>query len=121
MDLSDYVPTQDLARAATIPARWCTDPDFLRLEREKIFACTWQPVGYATSVAQPGDYFACEIMGEPIVIARAKDGQLRAFSNVCRHRASLIVEGKGHGPSLRCPYHNWTYSLEGRRLSQPGL
>jgi choline monooxygenase len=119
MDLSDYVPTQDLARAATIPARWGTDPDFLSLEREKIFARTWQPVGYTTSVAQPGDYFACEIMGEPVVIAHAKDGQLRAFSNVCRHRASLIVEGKGHGPSLRCPYHNWTYSLEGRLLSQP--
>ena len=74
MDLSDYVPTQDLARAATIPARWCTDPDFLSLEREKIFACTWQPVGYTNSVLQPGDYFACEIMGEPTAVARAKDG-----------------------------------------------
>lgn len=119
MDLSDYVPTHDLARAATIPARWCKDPGFLDLERERIFAHTWQPVGYVSTVAEPGDYFACEIVGEPIVMARSKEGRLRAFSNVCRHRASLIVDGKGHGPSLRCPYHNWTYSLEGNLLSQP--
>ncbi len=119
MDLSDYTPTTSLARAATIPARWCTDPAFLPLESERIFARTWQPVGYTRDLAKPGDYFACEVTGEPVVVTRAKDGRLHAFSNVCRHRASVIAEGKGSGPSLRCPYHNWTYSLEGKLLSQP--
>jgi len=119
MNLDDYCPTVDLSRAATLPARWYIDPEFLPLERRQIFGRTWQAVGHARDVANPGDYFACEIAGEPVVVARAKDGELRAFSNVCRHRASLIAEGKGSGPSLRCPYHNWTYSLEGRLLSQP--
>jgi choline monooxygenase len=118
MDLSDYQPS-DLARAATIPARWYTDPAFLTLEQERIFARTWQPGGYISSVANPGDYFACEIQGEPIVVARAKDGILRAFSNVCRHRASLIVEGSGSANVLRCPYHAWTYELNGKLLGTP--
>lgn len=118
-NLNDYSPTADLSRAATIPARWCVDPGFLELERERIFARTWQPAGYLGDVAEPGQYFACEIAGEPIVVARAKDGELRAFSNVCRHRAAVIIDGKGRGPSLRCPYHNWTYSLTGQLLSQP--
>src|SRR5258708_2118602 len=118
MDLSDYQPS-DLARAATIPARWYTDPAFLKLEQERIFARTWQPAGYISSVANPGDYFACEIQGEPIVVARAKDGILRAFSNVCRHRASLIAEGSGSAGVLRCPYHAWTYELNGKLLATP--
>jgi phenylpropionate dioxygenase-like ring-hydroxylating dioxygenase large terminal subunit len=108
-----------VARAATIPAQWYTDPAFLDLEREKIFWRTWQPVGHVSAVAQPGDYFACEVVGEPLVVARGKDGVLRAFSNVCRHRASLIVDGKGHGTNLRCPYHSWTYGLDGRLLGAP--
>lgn len=119
MNLSDYLPTTNLARAATIPARWCVDPAFLPLESERIFGRTWQPVGYTRDVAEPGDYFSAEVTGEPVVVARTRDGRLQAFSNVCRHRASIVVNGKGHGPSLRCPYHNWTYSLDGQLLSQP--
>ena len=115
----DYQPTKDLSRAATIPARWYTDPKFLEYEREQVFARTWQVAGYTRDVQAPGDYFACDIVGEPVVVTRTKAGELRAFSNVCRHRASLIAEGKGHGPSLRCPYHSWTYGLDGRLLSQP--
>ena len=80
MDLSDYQATQDLARAATIPARWYTNPEFLKLEQELVFARTWQQVGYASTVAKPGDYFACDVQGEPIVVARAKDGIVRAFT-----------------------------------------
>ena len=119
MNLSDYTPTVDLARASTLPARWCVDPAFLPIESERVFGRTWQPVGYTPDVGKPGQYFSCEVTGEPIVVARTRDGRLSAFSNVCRHRASLIVEGKGSGPSLRCPYHNWTYGLDGQLLSQP--
>jgi len=91
----------------------------LELEREKIFGRTWQPVGLAKTVAEPGTYFACEIAGEPVVVARARDGILRAFSNVCRHRASIIADGCGKAATLRCPYHNWTYGLDGRLLACP--
>ena len=119
MNLADYQPIADLSRAATLPARWYTDPGFLDLEREKVFWRTWQPVGHASTVEEPGAYFACEVLGEPLVVARDKEGELRAFSNVCRHRASLIVDGQGRGSSLRCPYHGWTYSLDGRLLGQP--
>ncbi|MBI3698024.1 MAG: Rieske 2Fe-2S domain-containing protein [Acidobacteria bacterium] len=119
MDLADYQPNLDVSRAATLPARWYTDPRFLDLERGKVFGRTWQAVGHAATVEEPGAYFGCEVLGEPLVVARDEEGQLRAFSNVCRHRASLIVTGQGRGSSLRCPYHGWTYSLDGRLLGQP--
>lgn len=91
----------------------------LDLERAKIFAGTWQPVGLASKISDPGTYFSCEIAGEPVVVARAKDGILRAFSNVCRHRASIIADGEGKAATLRCPYHNWTYALDGRLIACP--
>ena len=119
MDLSDYTFTPDLSRASTIPARWYIDPAFLEAERRAVFGRTWQAVGHASSVAAPGSYLACEIAGEPVLVARGKDGALRAFSNVCRHRGSLLAEGEGRASVLRCPYHAWTYSLEGSLLGQP--
>ena len=119
VDLQDYHRTGDLSRAGTIPARWYIDPTFLELEKASVFGATWQAVGRVNSVAAPGDYFACEVAGEPVVVARGKDGGLRAFSNVCRHRASIIAEGTGHASSLRCPYHGWSYSLDGKLLGQP--
>lgn len=119
MDLSDYQATTDLSRAATIPARWYLDAQFLDAERRKVFASTWQPVGQTRDVAEPGEYFACDIVGEPVVVVRGKDGVLRAFSNVCRHRASTVATGRGKAPSLRCPYHGWTYGLDGRLIGQP--
>ena len=115
---SDYSPT-DLAHARTIPSRWYLDPQMLVNESAKVFGRTWQPVGLASHVAEPGSYFACDIAGEPIVVSRDKSGKLHAFSNVCRHRASIIAEGQGKAATLRCPYHNWTYALDGRLLACP--
>jgi choline monooxygenase len=114
----DYIPA-DLARATTIPSRWYLDPPFLDLERERVFARTWQPVAFAKTVAEPGTFAAAEIAGEPVVVARARDGVLRAFSNVCRHRASIIASGSGKSATLRCPYHGWTYALDGKLLACP--
>jgi choline monooxygenase len=109
----------DLSRARTIPARWYTDPAVLEREKENIFWRTWQPVGYADKVARAGEYLACEVAGEPLAVVRGSDGVLRAFSNVCRHRASTILEGHGCAKSLRCPYHGWTYGLDGKLLVAP--
>jgi choline monooxygenase len=119
MDLSDYTPQPDLSRATTLPARWYIDPAFLGLETERIFRRTWQPVGYVNQVSKPGDYFACDIAGEPLLIIRDAEGRLRALSNVCRHRASTIATSHGNCGTLRCPYHGWTYGLDGRLLGQP--
>ncbi len=117
--MSDFQFIPDLARASTVPARWYTDPAMLDLERRNIFGRTWQAVGLSAAVAQPGSYLAAEITGEPVLVTRAKDGRLRAFSNVCRHRASVVAEGAGSCQSLRCPYHGWTYALDGRLLGAP--
>ena len=119
MDLSDYAAEPDLSRATTLPARWYVDPAFLDLEKEKIFWRTWQLVGFTHQVAKPGDFFACEIAGEPIVVVRDLAGTLHALSNVCRHRASTIASFQGNCTTLRCPYHGWTYGLDGKLLGQP--
>ena len=119
LDLSDYTPTSDLSRATTLPARWYTEPRFLELEKEKIFWKTWQPVGRTDMVARPGDFFTCEVTGEKLVVTRGLDNQLRAFFNVCPHRAGPVAVGKGNRRSLQCRYHGWTYDLNGRLLNAP--
>jgi len=119
MDLSDYQFNPDLARASTIPSRWYTDPAMLDAENLRIFGRTWQCAGQADWVAAPGSYFGCEVAGEPVLVARAKDGLLRAFSNVCRHRGALLASEPRSAGVIRCPYHAWTYSLDGRLSSQP--
>src|SRR5438094_706297 len=120
MDLSDFIFQPELARASTIPARWYTDPAMLEAERRSVFGRTWQAVGHADWVADPGSYFGCEIAGEPVLVARGADRRLRAFSNVCRHRGALLAEARPcQGPVVRCPYHGWTYALDGSLFSQP--
>jgi choline monooxygenase len=119
MDLSDYTYTDDLSRAATLPARWYIDPAFLQAEKESIFYRTWQPIGRLDMVQRVGDFFTCEVLGEPLVATRDKDNQLRAFYNVCRHRAGPVASGKGNRKSLQCKYHGWTYGLNGRLLTTP--
>ncbi|HVR44503.1 MAG TPA: SRPBCC family protein [Thermoanaerobaculia bacterium] len=106
-----------LERAATIPADWYLDPSWLRLESERVFARTWQFAGTAEQVAEPGMYFTAEVAGEPVVIARGKDGEIRALSNVCRHRAGPVASGCGRRMSFQCGYHGWSYGLDGRLLA----
>ncbi|MBI3210255.1 MAG: Rieske 2Fe-2S domain-containing protein [Candidatus Solibacter usitatus] len=109
----------NLARASTIPSQWYTDPSFLNAEKEGVFWRTWQPLCHRAQVANVGDYCAGEIAGEPVAVVRGHDGILRAFSNVCRHRASVILSEHGNAKSLRCPYHAWTYALDGNLLNAP--
>jgi len=118
-NLSDYRPTENLARAETMPARWYTEPEFLALEAEKIFYKTWQPVGRLEDVMRVGDYFSCEVLDQPLVIVRNREGDLRAFYNVCPHRAAVVAQGRGNRNSLQCKYHGWTYDLDGKLLRAP--
>lgn len=109
----------ELARASTLPARVYTDPAIYERERERIFARTWQPVGRTEQLRAPGDYFTTELCGEPIVVLRDKAQGLRAFYNVCRHRAGPVAAGCGRRMSLTCAYHGWTYGLDGSLLTTP--
>ena len=103
----------------TLPWDWYSDPAVLRLERERVFRRTWQYAGRADQVAEPGSYFTCDAGGVPVVVVRDKSGALRAFLNVCRHRGSLVCEGEGRRETLQCPYHAWTYDLDGSLRAAP--
>jgi choline monooxygenase len=102
----------------TLPYGWYTDPEILRLEQERIFASAWQYVGHTGQLARPG-YFATRVGRTPVVVTRDRDGVLRAFVNVCRHRGQVVAEGEGRRETLQCPYHAWTYGLDGRLRSAP--
>jgi choline monooxygenase len=112
--LSSYDESAPLSEAFTIPASWYTDARIGALENENVFARTWQPVARIGQLESPGDYVTAVVAGEPIVVVRGSDAKLRAFFNVCRHHAMIVMnEPCGRAQHLRCPYHGWTYSLEG--------
>ena len=112
--LSLYDPTAPLERASTIPAPWYRDPRIEDLERNSVFRAAWQVVGRLDQVRERGQFFTADVAGEPIVVVRGDDGQLRAFYNVCRHHAAAVVpEAQGCAKQFRCPYHGWTYGIDG--------
>ncbi|HET7434402.1 MAG TPA: SRPBCC family protein [Thermoanaerobaculia bacterium] len=108
-----------LSHAATLPSRFYLDADVLRDENRHVFGKTWQLAGRAEQVREPGQYFTTNIAGEPLLVVRGTDGELRAMSNVCRHRAGPVARGEGKRPVLQCRYHGWTYATDGRLLTQP--
>jgi choline monooxygenase len=103
----------------TLPWSWYTDPAVLELERERIFRRSWQYVGHAGEVSEPGSFAAGWVGDVPVVVVRDKEDELRAFLNVCRHRGSIVCEGSGRRETLQCPYHAWTYGLDGRLITAP--
>jgi choline monooxygenase len=116
-----YDANAPLERASTIPAPWYTDPRVLELERRTVFRRAWQYAGRVNQIRAAGDYISCELPGgEPVVVVRGHDDVLRGFFNVCRHHAAAIVTGaQGAAHQFRCPYHGWTYSLEGELKGTP--
>jgi choline monooxygenase len=118
--LGIYDTKAPLETAWTIPAPWYVDPRVADLELRTVFSKTWQMVGRTDQLAKPGQFLTAELAGEPILVVRGEDGVLRAFFNVCRHHAAAVeprAEGTTH--LLRCPYHGWTYSLEGQLKGTP--
>ena len=117
----DVVPElrEQLERGLTLPAGWYSDPDVYRLEQERIFRRGWQYGGTAASVAEPGSFFTCRAGDIPILVVRGKDGELRGFVNVCRHRGHEVASGCGKRETLQCPYHAWTYDLDGSLRAAP--
>jgi choline monooxygenase len=119
MSIADYSFDPRLARATTLPKSWYIDAEVLQIEKRRVFSRTWQLVGRAEQVAKPGDYFTTSIADEPVLVARGQDETLRAFSNVCRHRAGPVAAGSGARRVFQCGYHGWSYSLDGRLLGTP--
>jgi choline monooxygenase len=99
--------------------QWYTDAAIFERERTQIFGRTWQWVGRLDQVSTPGMYFTCEVAGEPLVVVRGTDGELRALSNVCRHKAAPVAQGCGTARRFQCGYHGWTYGLDGALLGTP--
>jgi choline monooxygenase len=118
--LSLFDATLPLEKARSIPACWYTDADIYAAERRRVFGTTWLAAGRVEQVAGPGSFFTTEIAGEPILVLRDGKGTLRAFYNVCRHRAARVMtECAGVATRLRCPYHGWTYDLAGQLRGTP--
>jgi choline monooxygenase len=112
--LASYNDKAPLAEAHTIPAAWYTDARVAALEQQNVFGRAWQAVARTDQVEKPGQYVTATVAGEPVVVVRGSDNQLRAFFNVCRHHAmTVMTEPCGTAQHLRCPYHGWTYNLEG--------
>ena len=118
--------------AQTLASHFYTDPAILQIEKTRIFQRTWQLVGTLSqscgevngmkrTIADPESFFTADVAGEPIIVVRDNRGELRAFSNVCRHRAGPIALGSGCKNVLRCQYHGWTYSLDGRLIGTPDV
>ncbi len=103
-----------------LAGRYYVEPQLYEAERQAIFRRCWQMLGPVSQVAAPGQYLAVEIAGWKVFVIRGRDGALRAFHNVCRHRgARLFEEGSGECAVLRCPYHHWTYDEGGNLRSAP--
>jgi nitrite reductase/ring-hydroxylating ferredoxin subunit len=103
----------------TLPWSWYSDPEVAALERERIFHRAWQYVGHLGELQGPGSYFATQAGGVPVVVTLDRDGELRGFLNVCRHRGTVVASGAHKRGTLQCPYHAWTYDLDGGLRAAP--
>lgn len=108
-------------KANTLPPLCYTDQAFYEFEKEALFNHEWLCVGRESWVEKSGDYFSTSIIGEPLLIARNAQGQVKAMSAVCQHRAMLVAEGQGNTRAFLCPYHHWAYSLDGELIGAPAM
>jgi len=124
LDAADLAATgRAFGQARTLPGAAYAAEAVFRLEQRELFSRTWLCVGRAADIPEPGDWFAVEVAGEPVIVARTATGQVHAFYNVCRHRGSrLLDEPRGRGlKRVLCPYHAWSYELDGSLAQAPGM
>jgi phenylpropionate dioxygenase-like ring-hydroxylating dioxygenase large terminal subunit len=107
--------------ACSLPPWTYHDPGFFEAETAAVFRQSWQLVCHLSDIPKPGDWYSLEFLGEPLLTVRGEDGAVRSFHNVCRHRASRLLDGaRGNcGARITCPYHHWTYALDGHLLALP--
>ena len=107
------------SQARSLPAGFYVSEAFLEIEKEEIFRKEWICLGRVDEVSKRGDYFATQLLDEPLIVVCGQDDKVRVLSNVCRHRSSVIAEGKGNAKNFVCPYHAWTYATDGQLLRAP--
>jgi phenylpropionate dioxygenase-like ring-hydroxylating dioxygenase large terminal subunit len=109
--------------AKSLPQRYFISPEVFAQEQEKIFSRQWVLVGHQSAIAHPRDYFISEVANESLIVVRDKRGEIRGFYNVCRHRGSRLIESRNGqlSAAIQCPYHAWTYALDGRLLGAPHM
>jgi Rieske 2Fe-2S family protein len=109
--------------AKSLPQRYFISPEVFAQEQEKIFSTQWVLVGHQSAIAQPGDYFISKVANESLIVVRDKRGEIGGFYNVCRHRGSRLIESRNGqlSAAIQCPYHAWTYALDGRLLGAPHM
>ncbi len=110
---------RDPSRSYSLKAEAYTDQHWMDVEREAVFARTWQWVCHAEKLRESGSYVTIDIAGQPVCIVRDREGELRAFYNVCKHRAHELLRGEGQTSKIMCPYHAWTYDLTGQLRRAP--
>lgn len=113
--------SKPIEEARSMPPGVYHSPGFLALEESEIFSKQWICIGRAESIPKTGDYIACDILDQPVVVVRGKDGVIRGFSNICLHRMARLLEGTGNAKRVVCPYHAWTYGLDGALVGAPHM
>jgi choline monooxygenase len=112
---------QDPERALTLPSRYFFDPALFEAERDRIFMSAWHVAGHRNEFREFGQYVVCDLFDQSVVVARTREGDIRAFHNVCQHRGNRLVSSRRgtSGGVLRCAYHSWCYEMDGRLRSAP--
>ena len=119
-EVKRYNPAAHLSNASTPPSSWYKDPRILELESGAVFSRAWQFIGRLDQIQLSGQYVTSTVAGEPVAVVRGNDNVLRGFFNVCRHHAAAVMtKSEGRAENLRCPYHGWTYNLEGALILTP--
>src|SRR5205085_5188363 len=110
------------AGAKTLAQEYFVSPEIFSEERNRIFAKNWVLVGHQSQLANSGDYFVAVVAGEGLIVVRDKGSVIRGFYNVCRHRGTRLKEDAcGHASAIQCPYHAWTYALDGKLIGAPHM
>jgi Rieske 2Fe-2S family protein len=110
------------AGARTLAQKYFVSPEIFAEEQSELFSKQWLLVGHQSQIADAGDYFVQQVVGESLIVIRDKSGEIRGFYNVCRHRGTRLHEDAcGHASTIQCPYHAWTYGLDGRLIGAPHM
>lgn len=110
---------RDRSDACSLPPAIYHDTGVYELELEKVFGCEWICIGRAAELANPGDFICSKIVDTPVFAIRQRDASIKAFANICAHRSSRLLSGAGHVSRISCPYHSWTYEIDGRLIGAP--
>lgn len=120
-EVQRFDPSLPLERALTPPSSWYRQPAFFELDRSAVFASNWTVAARLDELSEPGSFVTGDTMGWPWFVVRDEQGELRAFHNACRHHATALLSGTGRCDGIVCPYHGWSYGLDGRLSTAPDM